>query len=297
MKVWIKEQDFNAWKWICSGYANAWKYLGYDVCLYKNLSEINDYKSYALIMEFDIMNAKDVESISKIEKVFLFALPNVFPYKWGQHPNYISILNDEIINDINKMNNVRKWTFVDVKKEYYTKWKNVNTIPLAFDSISYKKEKEYNIQYDVCYVGGRANNGFDEKYNIMMKTFAAFVDSGLKCGFFVDRNLTHEQEKSILYGSKVLLNVHDAYQRELSLDTNERTFKSLGTCGILVSDKVGQIDRLELNVAMTNDPKETVELVKEYIKSDVLQNIRKENIQNVSEKHTYVNRVKELLKL
>jgi hypothetical protein len=88
-------------------------------------------------------------------------------------------------------------------------------VPLAFDNISYEYLEDSKFKFDVCFVGGRANNGFDEKYKIMMTHFSAFKDSGLKCGIFVGRNLTHEQENKLLYNSKVAINIHDAYQRTL----------------------------------------------------------------------------------
>ena len=196
------------------------------------------------------------------------------------------------------------WTFVDVnrgtvKETFYPLWKNITTVPLGFDNFSYENLKDEKYKFDVCFVGGRANNGFDEKYKIMINHFAAFKDSGLKCGIFVDKNLTHEQENKILYNSKVAINIHDAYQRELGLDTNERTFKSLGLTGVLVADEEEQLHRIFPDVKRTNDPKEMVKFVKEYVSmpEEELNSIKEKNRKMISDNHTYVHRVKQLLEL
>ena len=99
----------------------------------------------------------------------------------------------------------------------------------------------------------------------MIDIFSEFMNSGLNCGFFVGKNLTHEQECKVLHNSKVTLNIHDAYQRTLGLDTNERTFKSLGLNGCLVSDTVGQLSRLfpDLNTSLTGS--DLVQIANTYL--------------------------------
>ena len=91
------------------------------------------------------------------------------------------------------------------------------------------------------------------------------------------------------------LNIHDLYQRELGLDTNERTFKSLGLNGIMVSDKVEQINNICKNVKMSNDPDEYVQLINEYLKDPYIDNLRMDNKDHILKNHTYKNRVRELL--
>ena len=83
--------------------------------------------------------------------------------------------------------------------------------------------------------------------------------------FLLTRNLSHEQESVLLYNSKISLNIHDAYQRALGMDTNERTFKSLGLNGILISDEIGQLKDIFPNVKTSNDPLELVKMTKEYL--------------------------------
>ena len=125
------------------------------------------------------------------------------------------------------------------------------------------------------------------------------MNSGLKCGFFIEKNLSHEQECALLYNSKVCLNLHDAYQRKLGLDTNERTFKSLGLNGLLVSDTVAQLNRLFPSVRTSLDAEELVQITKDYLSltEQELNDIKNKNRQDILDNHTYVHRVEELLKL
>jgi hypothetical protein len=198
------------------------------------------------------------------------------------------------------MDNVYLWTFTDVVPDYFHKWKKVQTIPLAFDSISYKPtiDKSYG-KYDICFVGGWVDNGLDEKRKIMMDIFLEFKKSGLNCGFFINKNLSHEQENALLYNSKISLNIHDAYQRTLGFDTNERTYKSLGLNGIMISDKVDQLERIFPEVKTTLDPSELVRITKDYLSlsEKELNDIKEKNRQHVLDNHCYTHRVKELLAL
>ena len=103
----------------------------------------------------------------------------------------------------------------------------------------------------------------------------------------------------ILYNSKVSINIHDAYQRDLGLDTNERTFKALGLTGVLVSDDVTQVKRLFPDVKRTNDPEQMVKIVKEYVNmpDNELSKIKEENRKKVLENHTYASRIKQMMEL
>ena len=243
MKVYIKKHESHAGKWIYEGYYSAWKRLGYDVEYYSELQNIDDNDYYLMALDGDI-NKNNLRVISKSKKTFMFAQPNTFPMPWGSHPNFISTASEKDISEINKMDNVHLWTFADVSKEYFSKWKKVNTIPLAFDSINYEMTINKNFAYDVCFIGGWANNGFNEKKKIMIDVFSHFKQSGLRCGFFINKNVSHKSETEILSSSKVCLNIHDAYQRTLGLDTNERTFKSLGLNGLLVSNKKKKLEKM-----------------------------------------------------
>ena len=131
----------------------------------------------------------------------------------------------------------------------------------------------------------------------MLKHFKEFKNTNLKCGFFINKNLSHEMENKIICNSGVAINIHDNYQRILGLDTNERTFKSLGLNGTLVSDKVTQVERLFPDVAISETPEEMVESVMEMLDRGDLDEFKQNNIKNVMENHTYINRVREFLGL
>jgi len=306
VKTYIKKPQIQgAWKWILEGYKSAWADLGFKVEYYDRLSSLSSLNDEYILMvrDWDIETIKDLEVINNSKKTYFFAQPNTFPHPWGRHPNFISHCKDEIIDNLNAMNNVHLWSFCDVgetqQKQFYQKWKKVNTIPLAFDSSRYTPIKTDKMLYDVCYIGGWANNGFDEKRQIMIKTFSAFKNTDLKCGFFINKNLSHEQEISILHNSKICLNIHDNYQRQLGLDTNERTFKSLGLNGLLVSDKVTQLSNLFPEVNSTNDPQEMVKNCTDLLSlSDKkLTHLKQENIENILGNHCYTHRVEKLLEL
>jgi hypothetical protein len=305
-KVYLKKNTIRgAWDYIHRGYYEAWKSLGYEAIEYLSLKDIppdeTDY--YLMIRDWDISGERDISALSRAKKAFLFAQANTFPLPWGSHPNFISHCPDGMVNKINQMENVYLWTFGDMPaeltKQLFFKWKEIHKVLLAFDSINYKPIHDQNYNYDVCFVGGWANNGFDEKRKIMLKQFYHFKDSGLKCGFFINRGLSHQQENALLYNSKVSINIHDAYQRKFGFDTNERTFKSLGLNGILISDEIDQLQKTFPNVKTSNDPVEMVRLTKEYVSmtEKELSDIKEENRQNILDNHCYVHRVQQFLSL
>tara|TARA_R110000824_G_scaffold109740_3_gene257546 strand:+ start:6957 stop:7853 length:897 start_codon:yes stop_codon:yes gene_type:complete len=297
--IYIKRHTFGAGKWIYKGYKLAWEALGYETSYYSNLDEIEIEGSDCEIMALDAdINTGNLEKLKKAKRVYLYVQPNRFPLPWGSHPNFVSMASDDIIEKINELENVYLWSFGDPGDNHF-KWKKVHTIPLAYDSISYQVPPTRDVMYDICYIGGWANNGFDEKRKILIKHFIRFKESGLKCGFFINRDLTHDQENNIISNSRLALNIHDAYQRELGLDTNERTFKALGLNGMLVSDNINQIARLFPDLEMSSDPDGLVDIAKKLLNlpADDLELRRASNIQVILENHCYAHRVKKLLSL
>ena len=133
----------------------------------------------------------------------------------------------------------------------------------------------------------------------MIEIFSKFMDSGLKCGFFINKGLTHEQECDLLRNSKISLNIHDAYQRTLGYDTNERTFKSLGLNGVLVSDTVAQLNNLFPDVPTSLDANALVKIAKELLSltENEIRGIKESNKQDIADNHTYIKRVEQFLKL
>lgn len=303
MKIYIKEHKAHAGRWIYQGYYKAWESLGYDVEFFTNLNEISDKNNFQIMTTDDSIREQDLKTLERCSRAYIFGQPKTFPKPWGSHPNFISMCPESVTQEINKMDNCFVWSWVD-DISYHTQWKHVHTIPLAFDSVSYKNLKK-SFSYDVCYVGGWADNGFDEKRQIMYRFFKHFKDSGLKCGFFINKNLTHVQENTLLCNSKVCINIHDAHHLTNGFDTNERTFKTLGINGCLVSDRIGidketnQITRLFPEVPQVSSPEHMIEKVKELLMlpDDELVTIRDQNKQKILNNHTYIKRVEEFLSL
>ena len=95
------------------------------------------------------------------------------------------------------------------------------------------------------------------------------------------------------------MNIHDVYQRVLGYDTNERTFKSLGLNGSLVSDTVGQLNRLFPEIKTSNDPKHLVDYAKQWLSlgDKKLEEIKEKNRSFILSNHCYTNRVEQLMEL
>jgi len=126
--------------------------------------------------------------------------------------------------------------------------------------------------------------------------FSELVKLKLKLGVFIATGMSIQEEANILFNSKVSINIHDEYQHVLGLDTNERTFKSLGLNGFLISDKVQALGDLFPDVTLCQTPKEMAASVEESIERD-LTSIKEENRSLILKEHTYVSRVERLLSL
>ena len=305
MRIYICDYESHAGKWIYQGYQKAWSSLGYKVVKCDPGTgppnpEPNE-KYMVMVTDYDISD-RNINILENSHKSFLFVQPSRFPEPWAGHPNFTSQQAPQTSKKINQMDNVYPWTFANTSgSDFYPLWdRKINTIPLAFDSISYNPtEVDKYKQFDISFVGGWADNGFDEKRKIMIQTFSAFKDSGLRCGFFINKNLTHQQECDLLANSKMTINIHDAYQRALGTDTNERTFKSLGLNGLMISDTIKQLNDLFPNVRTTLKPFEMVKLAKEILTlpdSEIV-NIKETNRENILKNHCYINRVQTFLDL
>lgn len=295
--IYIKRHASNANKWIYQGYFNAWSFHGFNPIYYDSLTDITENDFYLMAADWDIVSRESLDVLKRAKKAFLFVQPTKYELPWSNHPNFMCFLPPEVIKEIDGLNNVHKWTFTDHElTDYYFAWTNVHKYPLAFDNISYgTPERNVKLAYDICYVGGRAHNGFDEKYKIMMKYFAAFKDSGLKCGFFIEKNLKHEQERDVIFNSKICLNIHDANQLKTNIDTNERTFKTLGLNGMVVCNNNGQFSRLFPHISTATTPEALVLIAKELCDKDLTEQ-KIANRANILKNHTYSTRVEEMKK-
>ena len=315
-KIYIKRHSDQAGKYIYKGFISAWEHCGYEVKLFDDLLEIKDSGDYEIMCLYsdigyvdpnvltiigkpsDWNDERRYEIIKRSSRAYVWVQTNNFPEPWGNHPNWKCLIDDESITRINNLPNVHLWSFGDIT-EFHNKWKKVNRVMLAFDSINYRNLAKKGHVYDVCFVGGWADNGFNEKRKIMLKHFAELKKANLKCGVFINKNLTHEQENHVLCNSKVALNIHDAYQRSLGFDSNERTFKALGLTGALVCDKVGQVKSTFPHLELYDNPKQMVDLISYHVNlpKEELEQIKIKNKDLLYREHTYVERVKQLREL
>jgi|15BtaG_2_1085339.scaffolds.fasta_scaffold01214_7 spore maturation protein CgeB len=297
--VFLKNKIKGAWEPIIKGYQSAFAHFNFKVEEVENFKNL-DGNYFLFLREWEIEEGH-LSTISQSKKTFLFVQPTQYDLPWGNHPNFISNLKEPLRKEMASYKNVYKWTFADLKdenfKNYYSDWGFVNTLPLAFDNLNYKKILDEKFRYDVCFIGGWANNGFNEKKKILIDTFSAFVKSDLKCGFFINKAISHNIENKILANSKVCLNIHDKYQRVHGRDTNERTFKSLGLNGIMVSDQIEQQNCLFPNLKNSNEPQKILKYVKEYVNmsESERQDIANDNRKLVLAGHTYIHRVGKML--
>jgi len=304
MKIYIPTHPGGAGHWIYKGYKAAWEKVGYDPEWTQTATNELSGQDFSLMLVEPLISILEGDPFKKIvrlmeraAKIYLFVQPNKFPQPWGGHSNFVSDATDKFIETVNSMSHVHLWTFNSaVESEYYSKWKKVNYIPLAFDSINYTPQVYPDFAYDVAYVGGQANNGFDEKKQIMIEYFEEIKKLGIKMGIFVERNLSTQQEADMLFNSKIAINIHDAYQQKLGLDSNERTFKSLGINGFLISDSVAEVERLFPDVPTAKSATAFAELIKEYLDKDLTE-IKKKNKELIMKDHTYLNRVQQMMDL
>lgn len=306
MKIFIKNKPTDAWHWILNyGYFAAWKHFGYESIFFNNLKELKNETEYnVMCFDDDIRDFQDIEILGKAKKSFVYVQPTSFPGKFGQNPLFITSCNSKLRRELEKNPNIKLWSFVTPydEEKIFSGWNKVSNILLAFDDINYMNYvtvPHMKYKYDVCYIGGRANNGFDEKIKLIEATFAEFEKSGLRTGFFINKGLTLANEANILFHSEVGINIHDVFQRLYGYDTNERTFKTLGLTGLLVSDSVRQLEEKFPTVLTSNDPVELTKKTKEIFELSLKERneIKEKNRALILEKHTYKNRVKELLSL
>lgn len=303
MKLYIPKHRAGAGLWIYQGYYNAWKFAGYDVEYYSHLSEVDTSLDEYAIMATEGGACIDCEAcykaFEKATKVFLYVQPHTFPMPWGSHPNFVAAASDDFVSKVSQMEHVRFWSFANTSgTDFWKEWGKVHYVPLAFDSIGYDigHNPPSKCAFDICYVGGIADNGFNEKARIMHEFYFALQSRGINVdGFFVNKNISMEKEAQILRASKICLNIHDRYQHALGLDCNERTFKSLGLNGLLVSDTVKCLDDFgDLQIHQTKTPEEMADTVEALLSTDN-SHIKEANRAAVLENHTYIDRVNQLL--
>jgi hypothetical protein len=298
MRIFLQKNDQQAWKWITQGYEKAFSYFDFETIIVDDLKKIDTSKEYYIFYREDGVNDSTIDILKNSKQTYLYVQPNHFPYHWGQHPSWQCSVSKENITKLNSFDNIKKWTFCS-DLSFFNLWNDVHIMPLAYDSISYQSKEVADYKYDICFIGGFADNGFNEKIKNMQEVLGAFIESGLKCGFSVNGNVSHEIENSVLNESKISLNIHDLYQRVVGLDSNERTFKSLGCNGLLLCDYVKQVKDLFPFCYCSNNPKDLIDKAREYCYLSIndLNEIKQKNKIFISENHTYIKRVEKFISL
>jgi len=293
-KIFIKHHKFGAGVPIYKGYGSAWDQFGYEVNWFDTLGNVPK-GSLIMAIEDDLRIVQDYKAIKNSLHSFIFVKATDFPEPYCFHPNFVSNKSSKHRQLLNALPNVTLWSFSKPDQRYFSGWgDNVLYLPLAHDSINYSLDQQSSTTiFDICYVGGRADNGFDTKYNRMKAYFEPLFKSGLRCGIFIEKNISHEDENRYLLNSKISVNIHDSYQIELGLDINERIFKGLYLTDCVISDRVDAgVELLGDRVEWVNNPAEMVETALD-IAGKVGGNGG--NREFMLENHTYLKRVEKLL--
>lgn len=298
MKVYIPRHTGGAGLWIYEGYKAAWAAEGFQSEYIDGIPTDTPDQYDAMLVEGALCHEsmdRILPFLEKARKVYMFVQPTSFPEPWVAHPNFRSSSTDFFIEEINGLDNVTLWSFTNSSGTgYYDKWKFINYVPLAFDDINYNPVEDSNYNFDICYIGGWANNGFNEKKRILEEYLLEIDKLGLRMEVCIDRGISLQQEANLLFNSKIAINLHDKYQQVLGLDTNERTFKSLGLTGFMISDRVKAVGELFPEVPTGVSAKEMSGLIKKYMDYD-LEGIKEKNRELILRDHTYRNRVTQML--
>ena len=299
MKLYIQKPMIQgAWAWINEGYRSAWQEAGFDVIPYNDILEIDTTNDYHIMAwEYDIKGRTEALAVlERAQKAYFYVQPNYFPPPWGLHPNWQCSLSDKMIDQINNIEHVHLWNFGDTRNDFFFKWNDVLSLPLGFDSLTYKPVEDSKYAFDVCFIGGWADNGLNEKRKIMIEHFAEIKKLNLKCGIFINKGISLQDEANILYNSKIAINIHDAYTRTLGCNYNERTFKALGLTGFLVSDRHSLLERDFPSLPMASTSQEMAQLISQNIEAE-LSEIKEKNRLDILQNHTYINRVNTFISL
>ena len=130
----------------------------------------------------------------------------------------------------------------------------------------------------------------------MIEHFMEIKKLNLKCGIFINKDISVQNEANVLYNSNIAINIHDAYTRTVGCNYNERTFKSLGLTGFLISDKHALLEKDFPNLPMAATAKDMSELIVQHMDQDLTE-IKEKNRLDILQNHTYINRVEKFISL
>lgn len=199
-----------------------------------------------------------------------------------------------------------------------------NSILLAADKTRYFYDYDKKFASDICYVGSYLPSKRDfikknilplTKWNSVKIYGSDWTLSNRVLGYIqkagqyfnIDMlkkirglDLSLEDERKIYSSSTISLNVHEDYVRKYNLEINERTFKVIASGGFEIADNVKVLRKYftkdELVIGESGD--DWLDKIRFYLKSpEKRQKIIDAGIKKVLAKHTYHNRVNEIIGL
>jgi len=205
-----------------------------------------------------------------------------------------------------------------------TTGKIFHTIPLAADKTLMFPNYDQKFKADISYIGTnlpQKKNYFKEllfplskkyKLNIYGQDWT-IIDKSLgwiqRIGQYFNNSflkgiqkpkLSLEDEGKIYSSTKICVNIHENYQRKFGGDINERFFKILACKAFQITDYVRWIDQ-NFNsdeVVYAKTKKEWFEKIDYYMKHpEERKKIAEKGYKKVIKKHTYHNRVKQMINL
>jgi hypothetical protein len=215
----------------------------------------------------------------------------------------------------------------DARMDGFAAFANSNyiTIPLAADSITLQPRREPRFEADISFIGTylpQKRALFDElvfplrpAYDLRLygqdwtrreRALGVVTKVGQYFNIPMLRSLQKAalepgDEGSIYASSKVLINIHEDYQRRFGGDCNERTFKIPFCAGLEICDDVAVVsdyfaDGREIIVARSRD--DWFDKIRYYLEhEDAARSIGTAGRERALREHTYHHRAKQVLDL
>jgi spore maturation protein CgeB len=252
------------------------------------------------------------ENIARIKKEF--SCP-VAGYVWDE-PFYKPESNQDDYRKYNLKKGIPLYDFMFVFDPFYIDEivrqgaKKVQYLPLATNPTRYKeiavtKQDSLQYDYDVCFIGMPAENRVeifeslgDYKLGVFGDYWAEyFIRRGMKTPSYYQGKATGETVNKIYLSSKIALNINQAQSKE---GLNTRTFDILACGAFEMVDYKKNVERhfeIDKEIVTFKNINELKSKIDFYLKNDDLRkSISARGKQKVLNEHTWVHRVKEVLK-
>jgi len=277
----------------------------------------------------------DLELIMKYRKKGMVMFTKIdfwnSPMKWSRLNEAKSLKNEK-----EKIKNIKEGFLGDIfyhnceqddprmKGFTETTKKNFETIPLAADKTIMFQEYDEKFQADISYIGTNLPQKkkifksllfpLNRRYNLKIygqdwilkdKIFGVIQKFGqyfnIKLLIKIQKSkLNLSDERKIYSSSKICVNIHEDYQRYYGKDVNERLFKIPICKAFQITDYVECIEKYlnkdEIILAQTKE--EWFNKIDYYMKNpQERKKIAEKGYIKVMKKHTYHNRVKQIISL